>query len=107
MTLGISASKGFRHLHEISQLVRCHHQLVLRLVSEFSLVLRAHCSAIRVSRLLTVLRRITISIVHTVGLCRFHFSIQVEIESVVFEIDRNEFLLSVPVHQLLEVILIP
>ena len=41
LTLGISASKGvphllrfpFRHLHEIHQLVRCHHHLVLHLDS--------------------------------------------------------------------------
>ena len=32
----------FRHLHEIPQLVRCHHQLVPHLDSEFSLDLRAH-----------------------------------------------------------------
>ena len=82
----------FRHLLEI-QLVRCHHQLVKHLDSEFSLDLREHCSAIPVSRLLTVLRRTMISIVHVVGLCRFHFSIQVEIESVVFEMDKNEFVL--------------
>ena len=31
-------------------------------------------------------------------------SLQVEVENVVFEINKNEFLLSVPVHQLLEVI---
>ena len=66
----------FRHLHKIPQLVRCLHQLVLHLDSEFSLDLRAHCSAIPVSRLLTVLRKTMISIVHTVGLCRFHFSIK-------------------------------
>ena len=59
----------FRHLHEIPQLVRCHHQLVLHLDSKFSLDLRAHCSAIFVSRLLTVLRKTMISIVHIVGLC--------------------------------------
>ena len=77
LTLGISASKGsssflrfpFRHLHEIPQLVRCHHQLVLHLDSEFSLGLRGHCSAIPVSRLLTVLRKTVISNVHIVGLC--------------------------------------
>ena len=51
----------FRHLHEIPQLVRCHHRWVLHLDSEFSLDLRAHCSTILVSRLL--------SIVHIVGLC--------------------------------------
>ena len=39
----------FRHLHEIPQLVRRHHQLVLHLDSEFSLDFRAHCSAITVS----------------------------------------------------------
>ena len=36
----------FRQLHEIHPLVRCHHQLVLHLDSEFSSDLRAHCSAI-------------------------------------------------------------
>ena len=84
------------------QLVRCHHQLVLHLDSQFSLNLRAHCSAITVSRLLTVLRKIMISIVHTVGLCWFHFSIQVEIENVVFEKDKNVFVLSMPIHQFLK-----
>ena len=59
----------FQHLHEIPQLVRCHLQLVLHLDSKFSLDLRAHCSAIIVSRLLTVLRKTMISIVHIVGLC--------------------------------------
>ena len=59
----------FRHLHEIHQLVRCHHQLVLHLGPEFSLDLRAHCSAIPVSRLLTVVRKTMIIIVHIVGLC--------------------------------------
>ena len=58
-----------RHLHEIHQLVRCHHQLVLHLESSFSLDLRAHSPAIPVSRLLTVHRRTMISIVHIVGLC--------------------------------------
>ena len=47
-------------------------------------------SAILVSRLL--------SIVHTVGLCGFHFTVQVEIENVVFEIDWNELVLSMLVH---------
>ena len=91
-----------RHLHEIVQLVRCHHRLVLHLDSEFSLDLRAHCSAISVSRLLTVLRKTMISIVHVVGLCRFHFSVEVDVENVVFEIDWNEFVLSMPIHQLLK-----
>ena len=59
----------FRHLHEIHQLVRCHHQLVLHLDSEFSSDLRAQCSAIPDSRLLTVLRRVMISVVHIVSLC--------------------------------------
>ena len=75
----------FRHLHEILQLVRWNHQLVLHLESEFSSDLRTNCSAIPVSRLLTVLRRIMISIVHIVGLGRVHFSVQVENENVVFE----------------------
>ena len=93
LTLGIprvSSSSTFRHLHQIHQLVRCHSQLVLHLDSEFSLDLRAHCSAISVSRLLTVLRKTMISIVHIVGLCRSHFSIQVEIENIGFEIDKKE-----------------
>ena len=81
------------------QLVRCHHLLVLHLDSEFSLDLRAHCSAIPVSRLLTVLRKTMIGIVHIVVLCRFHFSVQVEIENVVFEVDRNEVVLAMPIHQ--------
>ena len=76
-----------------SQLVRCHHQLVQHLDSEFSF-LRAHHSAILVSRLL--------SSVHIVGLCGFHFSIRVEREDVVFEKDWNEFVLSMPVHQFLK-----
>ena len=45
-----------------------------------------------------------IRIVHIVGLYRFHFSVQVEIENVVLEIDWYEFILSVPVHQFLAVI---
>ena len=92
----------FRHLPEILPLVRCHHQWVPHLDSEFSLDLRAHCCAIPVSRLLTVLRKTMISIVHIVALCRFHFSVRVEIENVVFEIDWNEFVLSMPLHQFLE-----
>ena len=43
-----------------------------------------------------------ISIIHIVGLCRFHFSGQAEMENVVFEIDWNEFVLSMPVHQFLK-----
>ena len=93
-----------RHLHEIHQLVRRHHQMVLHLDSEFSLDSRAHCSAISVSRLLTVLRRITFSIVHIVGLCRLHFSVPAEIESVIFEIDWNDIVPSIPFRQFLEVI---
>ena len=62
--------------------------------SEFSLDLQAHCSAILVSRLL--------SVVHIVGLRGFHFCVQVEIENVVFEINWNEFVLSMPVHQFLK-----
>ena len=37
--------------------------------SEFSLDLRAHCSGILASRLLTVLRKTMLSIVHSVGFC--------------------------------------
>ena len=62
----------FRHLHEIHQMVRCHHQLVPHLDSVLSLDLPAHCSAI-----------------YIVCFCRFHFSIQIDIENVVFEIDWN------------------
>ena len=93
---------SFRHLHEIHPLVRCHHQWVLHLGSEFSVDSRAHWSAILVSRLLTVLRKTMISIVHIVGLCWFHFSVLVEIENVVFEIDWNEFVPSMPVHHFLK-----
>ena len=75
---------------------------MLHLDSEFSLDLRAHCSAILVSRLLTVLRKTMISIVHIVGLCLLHFSVQVEIENVVFEKDWNEFVISMPVHKFLK-----
>ena len=75
---------------------RCHHQLVQRLDSEVSLDLRAHCSAILVSRLL--------SIVHIVGFCGLHFSVQVDIENVVSEINWNKIVLSIPDHQFLEVV---
>ena len=43
-----------------------------------------------------------LSIIHIVGLCGFHFSAQVEIENVVFEMDWNEFVLFMPVHQFLK-----
>ena len=59
-------------------------------VQSFSLALRAQCSCH------------PLSIVHIVGLCRFHFSIQVEIENVVFEIYWNEFVLSMPILQFLK-----
>ena len=42
------------------------------------------CTAISVSRLLTILRKTMISIVHIVGLCRFHVSIKVEVEKCCF-----------------------
>ena len=87
----------------------CHHrfptansswmasnQLVQRLDSEFSLDLRAHCSATIVSRLQ--------SIVHIVGFCGFHFSVHLEIANVVFEIKWNKLVLSILAHQFLEVI---
>ena len=57
----------FRHLHEIPPLARCHHQWVLHLHSKLSLDLRAHCSAILVSRLSTILRKTMLGIVHIVG----------------------------------------
>ena len=96
LTLGTSVSKGSSSSSctRFPHLVRYHHQFVLHLDSEFSLDLRAHCSAILVFRLL--------SIVHIVGLCGFHFSVHVEIENVVCELDRNEFALSTPVHQFLK-----
>ena len=40
--------------------------------------------------------------VHVVGLCGFHSSVQVEIENVVVEIDWNDFVLSMAVHQFLK-----
>ena len=61
----------FRHLHEIHQMVRCLHQSGLHLDSEFSSDLPARCSAISVSRLLTILRRILLRIVRIIGLCWF------------------------------------
>ena len=67
---------------------------MLHLDSQFSLDLRAHCTAIFVSPML--------NIGHIVGLCGFHFSVQVEIENVVFETDWNEFVLSMPVHPFLK-----
>ena len=68
----------FRHLPEALQVVRCHYQLAPHHDSEFSLDLRAHCSALLVSRLLRVVREI-------VGFCGFHISAQVQVENVVFE----------------------
>ena len=53
----------FRHLHEILPLIRCHHRWVLHLDSELSLNLQAHCSAILVSRLLTLLLKTLLGIV--------------------------------------------
>ena len=64
-----SSSSPISTSARVLQLVRCHHLLVLHLDSEFSLDLRAHCSAILVSRLLTVLRKTMISIFHMVGPC--------------------------------------
>ena len=92
-TIGVVLSLSSSSNSEIPQLVRCHYQLVPHLDSEISSCLRAHCSAVLVPRLLTI--------VYIVGLCGFHFSVEVEIENVVFEIDWNEFVLSMPVHQLL------
>ena len=101
LALGTSASTvlhlphfPFRHLHQILQLVRCHHQLVQHLGSEFSLDLRAHCSATLVSRLL--------SVVHIIGFCGFHFSGRVEIEKVLVERNWDELVLSIPAHQFLK-----
>ena len=86
----------FRHLHEVLQSVPCHHLLAQRLDSKFSLDLRAHCSAILVSRLL--------SIVHIVGFCGNYFSVQAEIENVVFGTNCNMIVLFIQAHQFLEVI---
>ena len=55
-----------------------------------------------VSRLLTVLRKTVISVFHIVGLCGLHFSNQVEHEYVVFSIDWNEFIHSMPTHQFIK-----
>ena len=60
-------------------------------IQNFSLDLRANCSAILVSRLL--------SVVCIIGLCGLHFSIQVQIENVVFEVDWNQLVLSIPMLQ--------
>ena len=83
-----------RHLHVALQLARCHHQMASDHCSVFPLDLRARCSATLVSRLL--------SVVHIIGLCGLHFSVQVEIENVVFEIHWNELVLSIPAHQFLK-----
>ena len=85
----------FRYLHEALQLVRCHYKLVQHHGSEFSLDLRARYSAMLVSKLLRVVRKIVV-------LCWFHLSAQVEVENFVSEIFKNELFASVPVHQFLE-----
>ena len=85
----------FRHLHEIPELVRCHHQLVLHLDSELLLDLQAYCSTIPVSRLLTLFLNILLGISHTVGFFRLHFSVQIEIGSIILEINWSEFVLSI------------
>ena len=64
-----------------SPLVRCHQQWILHLYSGLSLDLKAHCSAILVSRLLTFLLKTLLGITHTVGFFRLRFSIQIEIGS--------------------------
>ena len=85
----------FRHHHKALQLVQCHCQWVQHRDSEFSVYLRAHCSAILVPRLLRVLRK-------NVGVCGVHLSAPVEIENVVFGIHGNELVSSMPVHQFLK-----
>ena len=45
-----------------------------------------------------------LSIVHIVGFCGLHFSVQVDIENVVSEINWNKIVLSIPDHQFLEVV---
>ena len=57
--------------------------------------LTTRCSAILVSHLLRML--------HTVGFCWSHLFAQIEIEVVVFEVDRYELLSAVPTHQSFEV----
>ena len=75
-----------RHLHVAPQLVQCHNQQGPDPCSEFSLDLRARCSAILVSRLLRI--------VHNVGFCWLHFFAQIEIGDVVFDVNWIE-----PPHQ--------
>ena len=92
----------FRHLHEIHPLVRCHHQWALHLDSELLLDLQAHCSAIPVSRLLTLFLKILLGSSHTVGFFRLHFPVQVEIGRKILEINWNELVLSKLVQQSLK-----
>ena len=77
----------FRYLHEALQLVRCHYKLVQHHGSEFSLDLRARYSAMLVSKLLRVVRKIVV-------LCWFHLSAQEEVENFVSEIFKNELFAS-------------
>ena len=80
----------FRHLHESLPLVRCHHQWVLHLDSELLLDLHAHCSAILVSQLLILLLKTLLGIVHTLDFVRLHFSVQVEIGSIILKTNWNK-----------------
>ena len=60
-------------------MVQCHHQLEPHPCSEFSLDLRARCCARLVSRRLKSVR--------TTGFDGLHFSAQIEIDDVVFDVD--------------------
>ena len=73
-------------------------------IQSFCWNLRAQCSAIPFSRQSYIPCKTIIGIVHIVDFCRRHFSVQLEIENVVFELDKNEFVLSMPIHQFLKMI---
>ena len=63
-------------------------------VQNFSLDIRAHCSAILVSRLL--------KIVHTIDFCGLQRFANIEVEDVVIDVDWNGLSSSVPTHQSFE-----
>ena len=78
---------------------RCHHQWVQHLDSELSLDLRAHRSAIVVFRLLILLLKTLFGVAQAVDFFRLHFSVEVEIESILFKIDWNKITHSILVQQ--------
>ena len=73
----------------------CHHQLEPDLCSEFSLDLRAHCSAILVSQLLRIF--VIMDFLKT-----FTSVHEIEIEDVLLDLDWNELFSSVPTHRSFE-----